>query len=135
MIESGKDNLFDPEFRQWFNKSQRMVSDDYVTDAEKHSHSCTLIALEAAGLLLKRGMNPEVLQINPKTEHTSFRPKKFTWQVKWFRHYVCFNDGIVYDPILDEPEELEKYLAETFDSPVTVKIDEYLTRLANSSQT
>lgn len=101
---------------------------DFLTERHKdfiddYGENCLPVATDTARMLLSQGMNPSVHLIQGERTYREERelliprPYKHTGK-KWSFHYVAIVDGIVYDPMFDEPLLLDVYLEKAFENSV-----------------
>lgn len=86
---------------------------------------CDIIAIQLAISLINDGEVPTIATIESKDPNNqilvSFLPKKFELRpIPWFRHNVCISNGMVLDPIAENPIPLPEYLETFFTKPVEV---------------
>jgi hypothetical protein len=88
--------------------------------AHSYEANCLTIAYDIAGLLIAEGRSPFIACLHKEEDRAGNRfhypliPKKYNGRVTWTKHYVCCCDGIVYDPMLDEPVAIERYSQKVF---------------------
>ena len=93
--------------------------------AHNYDANCLKIARDIAGLLIAGKSQPFIACRHKEEDrvegrfHYPLMPKKYKGRVTWTIHYVCCCDGMVYDPMLEEPVRIEQYSMAVFgeDSP------------------
>ena len=106
---------------------------DYLSEMHKElSHSyeanCLAISRHVAGLLLDAGKQPVIVCLHKEedraeaTFHYPLIPTKYNGRITWTKHYACCCDGIVYDPMLEEPIRVEQYSVATFGVEFPIEI-------------
>ena len=101
----------------------RQFPDVYRDEPEFDSDSCISVAISLAELLKKEGKTAQILSIkNAHVDASGKRgllmPKPHEGRVSWGAHAICVAEDIAYDPMLDAPTPLDKYLTSVFDEEV-----------------
>ena len=100
--------------------------------AHNYDANCLKIARDIAGLLIAGKSQPFIACLHKEEDrvegrfHYPLMPKKYKGRVTWTKHYVCCCDGMVYDPMLEEPVRIEQYSMAVFgeDFPLEIYVAE-----------
>ncbi|MEK6406267.1 MAG: hypothetical protein AABN34_04810 [Acidobacteriota bacterium] len=88
--------------------------------ADNYEANCLTIARDIARLLIDSGNQPFIACLHKETVRPGYRfhhpliPKKYYGSITWTKHYVCCCEGVVYDPMLEEPVGIEQYSRAAF---------------------
>ncbi len=106
--------------QDYFDAKHRLLADDY-------QGNCLTVAREIAQLLLDEGKKPFIGLLVRKEMRGDSKfygpliPKKYRGRTTWTKHYVCCCDGLVFDPILEKPSEIELYSQRVFGLEIPVQ--------------
>jgi hypothetical protein len=95
--------------------------------AHTYEGNCLVIAREIAGFLIEDGKQPFIACLHKEEDragnrfHYPLTPKKYQGRITWTKHYVCCCDGRVYDPMFEEPIELEQYSRVAFGEELPIE--------------
>ena len=88
--------------------------------AHTYEANCLTIARDIARLLVEEGHQPFIACLHKEEDragnrfHYPLSPKKYNGRITWTKHYVCCCEGMVYDPMLEEPVGMEQYSRAVF---------------------
>jgi hypothetical protein len=115
--------LLMPELDDFWRRQREHLVDDYSDDVG--AVHCGVLADEIAGLLKKDGKAPLLVDLRGVTIDDGGNTKRliplpYKGEVMWGGHCVCLSEGLIYDPILEEPEPVGTYAAKAFGDEVQV---------------
>ena len=111
------------EFDKFWAEQRRWLADDYSDD--RGNVHCELLADDLAKILAREDKIPLLLELKSANVSESGKretlvPLPYDGAVRWAGHSVCYAEGLVYDPILDEPVPLEEYGQKAFGQDIEI---------------
>jgi len=103
--------------QEYMAKKHEHLQYNYNPEFNKARDNCEDIATHLAKLLIKQKKVPRIIRFRKPGKET-IRPAIFNRQMEWGYHEVCFYNGEVYDPILEQPTDLEDYCERVFGEQV-----------------
>ena len=96
-----------------------------------YPYDCAIVALWVAKKLRDDGKDPHIIGYVDGSESNisqlkALEPTPFEGRVQWFGHIVCINEGLVYDPILEEPEPADSYCTKVFGREIQPRDEDHL---------
>lgn len=117
--------FFMSEVMAHFEKKHAHLSPRYRDETGIYSDSPVLVALEMARLLEQEGQKPSLVAIRgeeiDKVGNREALVMRQCGGQRWGAHVVCIAEGLVYDPMLPEPQPVEDYLVRSFDQAVCLE--------------
>jgi len=110
-----KSPLFD-----YMKEKNRTLADDYKNPDGYFSDSCIDIAKNIARILIEEDKKPCIITITGK--QAPLHPAPYEGRLSWATHIVCTCDGLVYDPMVGEPQPIKEYLEKNFGIEVDIQI-------------
>jgi hypothetical protein len=102
-------------------------AEKHLQVAERYQGDCLAIAREIARLLLEEGKDPFIGLLVKKDMlgenkfYHALLPKKYQGRITWNKHYVCCCDAKVYDPMFEEPLDIEGYSQRAFGLDISIQ--------------
>lgn len=98
------------------------LEDGYLDTTHQNLAHCRDIAEEIGHALLADGGDPRIMLVGSckwDGQNPEFLvPKPYEGKITWLTHYVCVQDGVVYDPMLAHPEPIDTYPSKAFGKEV-----------------
>ena len=94
----------------------------------EYKDNCLTIARDIAKLLLDQGQEPYILMLEIVEQrgenrfHGPLMPVRYSGAATFTKHYVCYCDGLAYDPINPEPVAIDRYTNTIFGMEIPMKI-------------
>lgn len=120
------------ELSDFWQEKRQQLAEDYRDASGEYVQHCGLLAVDLARLLQSEGKSPSVFSLrgisDNENETKTLVPLPYEGRVRWGGHVVCVAEGLVYDPILKEPESWETYPQKAFgeDEVIAINRDRYL---------
>lgn len=120
------------EFVEFWQRKRRQLAEDYRDESGQYAEHCGLLAVDLAHLLKAEGKSPSLYSLRgtsiDEANTKTLTPLPYEGRVKWGGHVVCVAEGLVYDPILAEPEPWETYPQKAFgeEDLTAINRDRYL---------
>jgi hypothetical protein len=95
------------KYLEFMRKKHEHLQDNYNPELGKTPDDCTDIALHLARLLINAGKLPKIIRFSRGGK--ILHPVIFDRKSELVYHDVCLSEGIVYDPVLKQPTDLEDY--------------------------
>jgi hypothetical protein len=97
------------------DKRAELLAGDYV-DSESNRLSCWKTASQIAKLMRDNGKEPVVVEMADVVEGTiqPLCPLLYEGRVTFGGHVAVMVDGLIYDPLLEEPEPVATYAQKAF---------------------
>lgn len=96
---------------KYLEEKHKTVKNDYRKPNSPVYESCGMIANEIAEILIDSGEKPYIMHVYSPT---LVIPLCFEGRKAWYSHVVCCCNGLVFDPILEKPIEIENYCKVVF---------------------
>ena len=113
--------------QEYLENMNKVLSNDYRTEDEKHKYSCFAVAREVEKRLLAEGKNPKIYWVRNaiKKDKIGIRdkiiPKAYEGRLSdWFVHIVAVADKLVFDPMIGIPVSIEDYCVAAFEGSTEI---------------
>ncbi|MDO8516885.1 MAG: hypothetical protein Q7S33_02060 [Nanoarchaeota archaeon] len=112
---------------EYMASKHQTLANDYKTPDGNYSESCGLIAIHIAKILSNEGKKPSILVVEgrliDKFNRETITPRLYQGRIKWGAHQVCYSNGLVYDPMVeDKPVAIDDYCQEAFSGKVEMNV-------------
>ena len=86
--------------------------------------SCWGIALQVSRLVEAKGIRPVVFEVAKMVggQMVEMTPLLYEGRVTLYGHVACSAEGLMLDPLLDEPEPIETYGVSAFGEALTLRV-------------
>jgi len=105
---------------RYMERMHRQLVGDYLNEDGTERAACGIIAVEVGNLLKREGKYPGIRSMTsfdlPSNVRGSLMPLIFKgkWDTGWGSHHVCWESGLIYDPLIGEPVHEGDYSQKMF---------------------
>jgi hypothetical protein len=103
---------------EYMERIRPRLINGYRAENSPYCDSCSLVACVIGKRLFNEGKSPEMWQVYDVRSGLTLemipRVVDPSFQLAWATHFVCCESGLAYEPLLERPTPIDKYVSELF---------------------